>query len=56
MDQEEYDIERTAFLAAKGYRVLRFWNSDVLNNINNVMGIILEELENSRMQKTKSRS
>jgi very-short-patch-repair endonuclease len=25
--------------------LLRFWNSDVMNNINNVMGAILEELD-----------
>ena len=45
LDQEEYDSERTAFLEAKGYKVLRFWNSDVLNKITDVMGVVLEELE-----------
>ena len=45
LDQEEYDSERTAFLEAKGYRVLRFWNSDVMNKINDVIGVILEEIE-----------
>ena len=45
LDQEEYDNERTAFLQARGYRVLRFWNSEVLNNINAVMGVIVEEAE-----------
>jgi len=45
LDQEAYDIERTTFLESKGYRVLRFWNTDVLNKINDVMGVILEELE-----------
>ena len=47
LDQEEYDSERTAFLEAKGYKVLRFWNSDVLNKITDVMGVVLEELEKS---------
>jgi very-short-patch-repair endonuclease len=47
LDQEEYDAERTALLAAKGYRVLRFWNSDVMNKITDVMGVVLEELEKS---------
>src|SRR5512140_907244 len=28
LDQAESDAERTDFLASKGYRVLRFWNSD----------------------------
>ena len=45
LDQEEYDAERTAFLASKGCRVLRFWNGDVMININSVMAVILEELE-----------
>ena len=44
IEQEEYDAERTAFLEAKGYRVLRFRNSDVMNKINDVMGVILEEV------------
>ena len=42
LGQEEYDTERTAFLEAKGFHVLRFWNSDVMNKINDVMGVILE--------------
>jgi len=45
LDQEEYDAERTAFLESKGCRLLRFWNGDVMNNINGVMTVILEELE-----------
>ena len=40
LDQEEYDLERTAFLVEKGFRVLRFWNSDVINKIDDVMGVI----------------
>ena len=45
LDQEEHDAERTAFLESKGCRVLRSWNSDIMNNINGVIGVILEELE-----------
>lgn len=45
LDQEEYDVERTAFLEAQGYKILRFWNGDVMNNIEGVLGVILEELE-----------
>ena len=44
LDQEEYDAERTAYLEAQGYRDLRFWNGDVMNNINTVVGMILKEL------------
>jgi very-short-patch-repair endonuclease len=46
--QEEYDSERTDFFISKGYSVLRFWNSDVMNNVNNVIRVILEELERSK--------
>ena len=45
IDQEEYDADRTAFFESKGYRVLRFWNSDVMNNISDVMGAVMEEVE-----------
>ena len=51
LDQEEYDAERTEFLEAKGYRVIRFWNSDVMNKIEDVMGVVLEELERSNPRK-----
>ena len=43
-DQQEYDGERTAYLQAQGYHVLRFWNSDVMNRVTEVMGLILREL------------
>jgi very-short-patch-repair endonuclease len=39
------DSERTAFLELHGYRVLRFWNNDVLGNIDGVMTVIVEALE-----------
>jgi very-short-patch-repair endonuclease len=31
------DEERTKVLEANGYRVLRYWNNDVLTNINGVL-------------------
>ena len=37
LEQEEYDIERTAYLESKGYRILRFWNKDVMNDIEGVL-------------------
>ena len=45
LDQEAYDAERTAFLESKGCHLLRFWNADVMNNINGVMAVVLEELK-----------
>ena len=44
LQQEEYDIERTAFLKSKGYKVLRFWNMDVMNNIDSVLNVIWDTL------------
>lgn len=41
----EYDQERTAFLNALNIRVLRFFNTDVHENLNAVCERILEELK-----------
>ena len=38
------DRLRDAKLAADGYRVLRFWNSDVLTNLDGVVEVTLEKL------------
>ena len=45
LDQEEYDTERTSFLESKGYRVLRFWNGDVMKDPDGVMRAIDMALE-----------
>jgi very-short-patch-repair endonuclease len=34
------DAKRTADLQSRGYRVLRFWNNDVLSNVEGVMEMI----------------
>jgi very-short-patch-repair endonuclease len=34
------DAHRTQFLEKQGYRVIRFWNNDVLTNIEGVMVLI----------------
>ena len=36
-EQTDYDVKRTRFLTARGYRVVRFWNNDVLANIDGVL-------------------
>ncbi|MEP9358288.1 DUF559 domain-containing protein [Sphingomonas sp. KR3-1] len=36
----EYDARRTRFIEREGYRVLRFWNNDVLENIDGVLSQI----------------
>jgi very-short-patch-repair endonuclease len=45
LDQVEYDTKRTAYLEAQGYRVLRFWNDDVLKRRNEVLTVILEAVQ-----------
>ncbi len=45
LDQVEYDAERTNFLKSKGYRILRFFNNDVMNDIEGVVKIIMEAIE-----------
>jgi very-short-patch-repair endonuclease len=44
--QAEYDDERTKYLEAHGYRVLRFWNNDVMNDIEAVLKVIWGALNN----------
>ncbi len=43
--QGRYDAERTRYLEAEGYRVMRFWNSDVDANPAGVLGAIAAALE-----------
>ena len=47
-----HDQSRTAYLEAKGYRVLRFWNHDVLSNIDGVLTVIYEALRSGPMPPT----
>ena len=41
----EHDAERTQYLEDEGYTVLRFWNNDVLTNIEGVATRILEQID-----------
>jgi very-short-patch-repair endonuclease len=38
------DARRTFFLEERGYRVIRFWNNDVLENVEGVLSVIEEAL------------
>ena len=44
-EQSEYDAQRDGWLRAQGFTVLRFWNNDVLQNINGVKDAIVSQLE-----------
>jgi very-short-patch-repair endonuclease len=43
--RQAQDAARTEYLAASGYRVLRFWNNDVLQNTEGVLEQIRAALE-----------
>ena len=44
VEQAAYDLSRDAFLRAAGFRVLRFWNGDVLVRTDDVVETIYEAL------------
>ncbi len=37
VEQAEYDAERTKFFESQGHKVIRFWNNDVMNDINGII-------------------
>lgn len=41
----EYDERRDAWLQARGFRILRFWNNQVLNQLEGVLEVIATELQ-----------
>ena len=44
LDNKEYDQYRDEFLRANGYHVIRFWNNEVMMNLNGVLEAISEKL------------
>ena len=49
LEQKEYDTERTEFLKSRGYKVLRFWNNEVLKNLDSVIREIQLTLEDTEI-------
>jgi len=45
LEQEEYDEGRTKYLESQGYQVLRFWNNQILGDVEGVIRAILYALE-----------
>ena len=45
-EQIEYDARRTEFLQSEGYQVIRFWDNQVLKEMDAVCEAILEALKN----------
>jgi very-short-patch-repair endonuclease len=48
---EDVDRERTAYLNSLGWKVLRFWNNDILQNTEGVLSVILGACEERRKGK-----
>ena len=44
-DEIEYDKQRTAYLNSQGYKVIRFWNNEVNQNIDGVCEEIKKHLD-----------
>jgi len=46
--QQEHDAKRDRWLEEEGFVVLRFWNTDVLMNIEGVLSTILDKVQQRR--------
>jgi very-short-patch-repair endonuclease len=49
VERSDYDRRRDAFLRSKGFRVLRFWNDDVLSQTEAVLETVYEALHRPEM-------
>jgi very-short-patch-repair endonuclease len=43
-ERSAHDEQRTAYLQTRGWQVLRFWNNEILNNLDGVLSTIAEHL------------
>lgn len=50
--QADYDAIHTRFIESKNFRVLRFWNSDILTNMNGVLENIRLALISEQIPRT----
>ena len=48
LNQQEYDNERTKYFESIGYKVIRFWNNSVMNDIDGVIRAIMQAMESER--------
>ncbi len=53
-EQVVYDAERSAWLQSQGFRVLRFWNHEVLKDVEAVAEVILRECERETLSPSSS--
>jgi very-short-patch-repair endonuclease len=47
-EHRERDATRDAWLGERGFRVLRFWDNDVMTNLEGVLSVLLEVIRDSR--------
>lgn len=45
MDNVDYDSQRDKWLKSQNFKVLRFWNNQVLNEIDSVLEVIVKNVE-----------
>ena len=53
-DQITYDNRRSVFLKSKGFQVIRFWNNEVLENLEGVYQSLTRALEKNHTIKIKA--
>ena len=41
---QEYDHSRSEWLRSQGFKVIRFWNNDVMNNVEGIKEVIARNL------------
>ena len=56
VERSREDEVRTSFLESEGYRVLRFWNSQVLESVEEVLGAIDELLRGAKVEREDTES
>jgi very-short-patch-repair endonuclease len=54
--QAEQDARRTAWLEQRGFRVIRFWNNDVLGNTEGVLEMIVAALKEQAAKRPRAPS
>ena len=54
MENHQYDDKRTKWLMDEGYRVLRFWNNQIFNEMDGVLELIMKALETPPSQPSPS--
>ena len=49
VERADYDARRDRFLRLNGYRVLRFWNGDVMDRLDTVLETIVQALQHEEI-------